>query len=56
MNGNNQNNMRREINRTFKNYLRNEINELQTNRKNKMLDRDLCGCITEFKKKYQHRK
>jgi hypothetical protein len=51
--GNNQQNLRRETSRTFRNkkreYLKDKINELQTNNKNKNI-RDLYRGINEFKK------
>jgi hypothetical protein len=50
------NNVRREASRHFRNkireYLKDKINELESNSKNKNI-RDLCRGITEFKKGYQ---
>jgi hypothetical protein len=49
-------NLRREVRRTFRNkkreYLKDKINELETNNKNKNI-RDLHKGINEFKKCYQ---
>jgi hypothetical protein len=51
-------NLRRETSRTFRNkkrkYLKDKINELEINNKNKNI-RDLYGGINEFKKGYQPR-
>jgi hypothetical protein len=51
-------NFRREASRTFRTrkreYLKNKVNELETNSKNKNI-RDLCRGINEFKKGYQPR-
>jgi hypothetical protein len=56
--GDNLQNLRREISRTFRNkereYLKGKINELETNNKNKKI-RDLYRGINEFKKGYQPR-
>jgi C4-type Zn-finger protein len=50
------NNVRQEASRHFRNkireYLKDRINELESNSKNKNI-RDLCRGITEFKKGYQ---
>jgi hypothetical protein len=58
MNGVNLNSVRREASRYFRNrkreYLKDIINELATNRKNKNI-RDLCRGINEFKGDYQPR-
>jgi hypothetical protein len=58
INGDNLQNLRHEICRTFRNkkreYLKGKINELETNNKNKNL-RDLYRGINEFKKGYQPR-
>jgi hypothetical protein len=52
------NNVRREANRNFRNkkreYLKDKINELATNGKNKNI-RHLYGGINEFKRGYQPR-
>jgi hypothetical protein len=49
---------RHEASRTFRTrkreYMKDEINELETNSKNKNI-RDLYRCINEFKKGYQSR-
>jgi hypothetical protein len=56
VNGDNKDNVRREARRTFRTkkweYLKNKINELETNSKN-MNIRDLYRGINEFKKGYQ---
>jgi hypothetical protein len=56
--GDNMDNIRHEASRTFRTkkreYLKNKINELETNSKNKNI-RDLCRSINEFKKGYQPR-
>jgi chemotaxis methyl-accepting protein methylase len=58
INGDNLNNVRRETSRQFQNkkrdYMKDKINELATNSKNKNI-RDLCNKINEFKTGYQHR-
>jgi hypothetical protein len=58
INGNNLQNLRHETNRTFRNkksgYLKDKINELETNTKNKNIG-DFYRDINEFKKGYQHR-
>jgi hypothetical protein len=58
VNGDNMDNVRREASRTFRTkkreYLKNKINELETNSKNKNI-RDLYRSINEFKKGYQPR-
>jgi hypothetical protein len=58
MNGGNQKNLRHETSRTFRNkkreHLKDKINELETNNKNKNI-RDLYRGINEFKKGYQPR-
>jgi hypothetical protein len=58
MNGDNLNNLRREASRHFRNkkrkYLKDKINELATNSKNKNV-RDLYRGINEFKRDYQPR-
>jgi hypothetical protein len=58
INGDNQQNLRRETSITFRNkkreYLKGKINELETNNKNKNI-RDLYRGINEFKKGYQPR-
>jgi hypothetical protein len=58
MNGENLKNLRSETSRTFRNkkreYLKDRINELETNNKNKNI-RDLYRGINEFKKGYQPR-
>jgi hypothetical protein len=58
INGDNLNNIRREASRHFRNrkreYLKDKINELATNSKNKNV-RDLYRGINEFKKGYQPR-
>jgi hypothetical protein len=58
VNGDNMDNVRREASRTFRTkkreYLKNKINELETNCKNKNI-RDLYKGINEFKKGYQPR-
>jgi hypothetical protein len=58
INGVNLNNERHEDSRNFRNkkkeYLKENINELGTNRKNKNI-RDLYGGINEFKRVYQPR-
>jgi hypothetical protein len=58
INGNNLNNERREVSRHFRNkkieYLKNNINKLATNSKNKNI-RDLYIGINEFKRGYQPR-
>jgi hypothetical protein len=55
INGDNLQNLRRESSKTFKNkkreYLKDKINELQTNNKEKNI-RDLYQGINEFKKDY----
>jgi flagellar basal body rod protein FlgC len=57
-NGNNLNSARRETSRTFRNkkreYLKEKINQLETNSKNKSI-RDLHRDIKELKKCYQPR-
>jgi Fe-S cluster assembly ATPase SufC len=57
INGNNLQNLRRETSRTFRKkkreYLKDKINELETNNKNK--NRDLYRGINAFKKGYQPR-
>jgi hypothetical protein len=56
VNGDNMDNIRLEASRTFRIkrrvYLKNKINELETNSKNKNI-RDLYRGINEFKKGYQ---
>jgi hypothetical protein len=58
VNGENQNRVKREASRYFRNkkgeYLKDKINELATNSKNKNI-RDLCRGINEFKRGYQPR-
>jgi hypothetical protein len=58
INGDNLKNLRRETSRIFRNkkreYLKDKINELETNNKNKSI-RDLYRGINEFKKGYQPR-
>jgi hypothetical protein len=58
INGDNQNNIRRETSRHFRNkkreYMTDKIDELATNSKNKNI-RDLYREINEFKKGYRHR-
>jgi hypothetical protein len=58
VNGDNMDNVRCEGNRTFRTkrreYLKNKMNELETNSKNKNI-RDLYRGINEFKKGYQPR-
>jgi hypothetical protein len=58
VNGDNMDNIRHEASRTFKTkkrgYLKNKINELETNSKNKNI-RDLYRGINKFKKGYQSR-
>jgi hypothetical protein len=58
VNGDNMDNVRREASRIFRTkkreYLKNKINELETNSKNKNI-RDLYRAINEFKKSYQPR-
>jgi hypothetical protein len=58
MNGDNMDNIRCEASRTFRTkkreYLKNKINELETNSKNKNI-RDLYRGINEFKKGYNPR-
>jgi hypothetical protein len=58
INGENLNNVRREASRYFRNkkreYLKDKINELATNSKNKNI-RDLYKGINEFKRPYQQR-
>jgi hypothetical protein len=58
MNEDNLSNIRREASRHFRNkkreYLKDKINELETNSKNKNI-RDLYGGVNEFKKGYQPR-
>jgi hypothetical protein len=58
LNGDNLNSVRREASRHFRNkkreYLKDKINELATNSKNKNI-RDLSGGINEFKRDYQPR-
>jgi hypothetical protein len=58
VNGDNMDNVRHEASRTFRTkkeeYLKNKINELETNSKNKNI-RDLYRGINEFKKGYQPR-
>jgi hypothetical protein len=58
INGDNLQNLRREISSTFRNkkreYLKGKINELETNNKNKNI-RDLYRGINEFKEGYQPR-
>jgi hypothetical protein len=58
VNGDNMDNVGREARRTFRTkkreYLKNNINELETNSKNKNI-RDLYRGINEFKKGYQPR-
>jgi hypothetical protein len=58
LNGVNLNNVRREASRYFRNqkreYLKDKINQLATNSKNKII-RDLYRGINEFKKGYQPR-
>jgi hypothetical protein len=58
VNEDNLNNIRRETSRHFRNkkkeYLKNKINELESNSKNKNI-RDLYRGINEFKKSYQPR-
>jgi hypothetical protein len=58
INGDNLHNIRRETSRTFKNkkreYLKDKVNELETNNKNKNI-RYLYRSINEFKKGYQNR-
>jgi hypothetical protein len=58
VNGDNMDNVRREASRNFRTkkpeYLKNKINELETNSKNKNI-RDLYSGINEFKKGYQPR-
>jgi hypothetical protein len=58
MNGDNLQNLRHKTNRTFRNkkreYLKDKINELETNSNNKNV-RDLYRGINEFKKGYQPR-
>jgi hypothetical protein len=58
VNGDNRNNVRREASRQFRNekkeYLKDEINELPTISKNKII-RDLYRGINEFKRGYQPR-
>jgi hypothetical protein len=57
-NENNVSDIRREVSRHFSNkkreYLKDKINELESNSKNKNI-RDLYRGISEFKKGYQHR-
>jgi hypothetical protein len=57
-NGDNLQNLRCETSRAFRNkkreYLKDKINELETNNKNKNI-RDLCRGINESKKGYQPR-
>jgi hypothetical protein len=56
INGDNLNNIRREASKHFRNkmqqYLKEKINDLATNSKNKYI-RDLHRGLTEFKKGYQ---
>jgi hypothetical protein len=56
--GDNLQNLRCETSRTFRNkkreYLKDKINELECNNKNKNI-RDLYGGTDEFKKGYEHR-
>jgi hypothetical protein len=55
INGSNLNNVRREANRYFRReYLKNKINELATNSKNKNI-RDLYRGMSEFKRGYHPR-
>jgi hypothetical protein len=58
INGDNLQNLRHEISRTFRNkkreHLKGKINELETNNKNKNI-RDLYRGLNEFKKEYQPR-
>jgi hypothetical protein len=58
INGDNLQNLRRGTSRTFRNkkreYLKDKVNELETNNKNKNI-RDLYRGINEFKKGYQPR-
>jgi hypothetical protein len=58
INGDNLNNVRREASRHFRSkkrkYLKDKINELATNSKNKNI-RDLCRGINGFKRGYQSR-
>jgi hypothetical protein len=58
VNGYDMNNVRREGSRNFRTkkreYLKYEINDLETNSKNKNI-RDLCRCINECKTGYQPR-
>jgi hypothetical protein len=58
VNGDNMDNVRREASKTFRSkkreYLKNKINELETNSKNKNI-RDLYRGINAFKKGYQPR-
>jgi hypothetical protein len=58
VNGDNMDNVRREASRTIRTkkreYLKNKINKLETNSKNKNI-RDLYRGINEFKKGYQPR-
>jgi hypothetical protein len=58
VNGDNMDNIRHEASRNFRikkrEYLKNKINELETNSKNKNI-RDLCRGINELKKGYQPR-
>jgi hypothetical protein len=58
INGDNLNNIRREANRNFRNkkreYLKDKINEVASNSKNKDI-RDLYRGVNEFKKGYQPR-
>jgi hypothetical protein len=58
INGDNPKNLRCETNRKFRNknkeYLKGNINELETNNKNKNI-RDMYTGINEFKKGYQPR-
>jgi hypothetical protein len=58
MNGHNLNNVKCETNRTLRSkrraYLKDKINELETNSKNKNI-RDLCRCKNEFRKGYKPR-
>jgi hypothetical protein len=55
VNGDNMDNIRREASRNFRNkkreYLKNKINKLETNSKNKNI-RDLCRGINKFTKGY----
>jgi hypothetical protein len=58
VNEDNLNNVRREASKHFRNkkreYLKDKINELESNSKNKNI-RELYRGINDFKKSYQHR-